>query len=261
VRIVACIKQVPDTTDVAIDPETGTLVRAGAGAMFNPLDAHAVEEAVRLKEEWGGNAIALSMGPPAAEQILREAIAGGCDRGILLTDPVLAGSDTWATSYALACAVRTIGDVDLVLCGKQAVDGDTAQVGPGLAAHLGWPQVAYVRAVLRKAENRMRVECLTDRGGETWDVRLPAVLTVLKDLNEPRLPSLVGQMRARRCRIEKWRADDISADVRKVGLVGSPTRVRRVFSPPRRPGGTMWRDKPAAAARKLAETLRQEGLL
>jgi len=261
VKIVACIKQVPDTTEVRIAPQTNTLVREGVPAALNPLDLYAVEGAVRLREQMGGEVIALSMGPPQAEAVLREAIARGCDRGVLLSDAAFAGSDTWATSYALACAVRRIGGVDVVLCGKQAVDGDTAQVGPGLAAHLGCAQATYVRKIVSADDSHLLVECLTDRAIETYRLRLPAVLTVLKDLNEPRLPSLVSQMRARRCAIARWGADDLRCDKRYLGLDGSPTRVLKVFAPPSRAGGRVWEGNPSEAAGRLVKALAEMGLL
>ena len=260
-HIVVCVKQVPDTSQVRIDPETNTLVREGVPSIMNPLDAFAVEGAVRLREQLGGRVTALSTGPPQAEAVVREAVARGCDGGILLSDAAFAGSDTWATSYALSCAIRRLDDVKLVLCGKQAIDGDTAQVGPGLAVHLGWPQATYVRGIEKADEEELTVECLTDRGIEVLEVPLPAVLTALKDLNEPRLPSLPSQMRARRCEIETRGLEDVGDDERQFGLTGSPTRVMRVFSPPPPGEARIWDDDPAESARGLAAALGEEGLL
>jgi electron transfer flavoprotein beta subunit len=258
-HIVVCIKQVPDTAEVRIDPDRGTLVREGVESILNPLDAHAVEAAVALRERLGGLVSALSMGPPQAEAALREAVARGCDRGILLTDRAFSGADTWATSYTLARAVEKLADVDVVFCGKQAVDGDTAQVGPGIAAHLERPQAAYVRRILEAGAAALTVEALTDYGAETLRIPLPAVLTVLKDLNVPRLPSLESQMRARRCAIERWTAGDIGGDAAEFGLVGSPTRVVRVFAPPARGKCVMWEGAAEVSAAELAEALRREG--
>ena len=258
-HIVVCIKQVPDTAEVRIDPERGTLVREGVESILNPLDAHAVEAAVALRERRGGLVTALCMGPPQAEAAVREAVARGCDRGILLTDRAFSGADTWSTSYTLARAIERLQDVDLVLCGKQAIDGDTAQVGPGIAAHLGRPQAAYVRRIHEADSAALTVETLTDYGAETLRVPLPAVLTVLKDLNVPRLPSLESQMRARRCTIERWRAGDVGGDAAQFGLDGSPTRVVRVFTPPPRGKCVMWEGEAEASADALAETLRREG--
>jgi electron transfer flavoprotein beta subunit len=260
-HIVVCIKQVPDTAEVRIDPERGTLVREGVESILNPLDTHAVEAAVVLRERLGGLVTALSMGPPQAEAALREAVARGCDRAILLTDRAFSGADTWATSYALARAIEKLADADLVLCGKQAIDGDTAQVGPGIAAHLGRPQAAYVRRIPAADDAALSVECLTDYGAEVLRVPLPAVLTVLKDLNVPRLPSLESQMRARRCAVERWGAGDIGGEPAELGLGGSPTRVVRVFTPPGRGKCVMWEGAAEFSAAELAETLKREGFV
>jgi len=255
-HIVVCIKQVPDTADVRIDPDRGTLVRQGVQSILNPLDAHAVEGAVALRERVGGRVTALSMGPPQAEQVVREAIGSGCDAGVLLTDRAFSGSDTWATSYTLACAVRKLGDVAMVLCGKQAVDGDTAQVGPGMAVHLGWPQATYVRRIADASADAVVVERLTDYGDERLRLRLPAVLTVLKDLNVPRLPSLVRAMHARRAEVVRWGAGDMDGDPSQFGLDGSPTRVVRIFSPPPRGRCTLLEGEPSEAAAQLIGALK-----
>src|SRR5665648_1119776 len=160
-KIVVCIKQVPATNDAKIDPETKRIIREDTKAILNPFDTYAVEEGVQLRDKFGGEVIALSMGPPKAEESLREAISVGVDRAILLSDRAFGGSDTWATSYALAKAIEKIGDVDLVICGKQSIDGDTAQVGPGIAAHLGWLQAAYVMAVEEISSSSIRVKRLS----------------------------------------------------------------------------------------------------
>jgi len=261
VHTVVCIKQVPDTAEVRIDPERGTLVREGVPGILNPLDAHAIEAAVALRERLGGRVTALSMGPPQAEQALREAVARGCDRAVLLTDRAFAGADTWATSCTLSRAVRALGDVRLIVCGKQAIDGDTAQVGPGLAALLDWPQATYVRRIVEASTAALVVERMTDYGDEALRVPLPAVLTVLKDLNSPRLPSLVGCMRARRCEVPRWGLRQIGGDAARLGLNGSPTRVVRVFAPPRRADCVRWTDDPEAAAAALVGALRKRGAI
>ncbi|MHC4480625.1 MAG: electron transfer flavoprotein subunit beta/FixA family protein, partial [Planctomycetota bacterium] len=248
------------TSEVRIDPERGTLIRKGVPSILNPLDAYAIEGAVRLREQVGGRVTALSMGPPQAEEAVREAIARGCDAGVLLTDRAFSGADTWATSCALACAVRTFGRVDVVFCGKQAIDGDTAQVGPGLAASLGWPQATYVRRLIAASADSLELERLTDWGNERLRVELPAVLTVLKDLNVPRLPSLVSQMRARRCAVERLAADDIDGDPSRLGLSGSPTRVVRVFAPPPRGRCVIYEGSPAEAAAGLVEALQEKAI-
>ena len=193
--IIVCIKQVPDTTDVRIDPMTNTLIREGVQSIINPFDMYAIEEGIQLKERFGGNVIVVTMGPPQAEAALREAISLGADEGILVSDRAFAGSDTWATSYTLAAAIKKIGGFDLIICGKQASDGDTAQVGPGIAAHLDLPQVTYVKKVENIDEKHAKVERMTEEGYEVVETPLPCLLTVVKEINEPRLPSLKGMMR------------------------------------------------------------------
>ncbi|MEW6171050.1 MAG: electron transfer flavoprotein subunit beta/FixA family protein, partial [Candidatus Omnitrophota bacterium] len=194
-NIIVCIKQVPETTEVKINPETNTLIREGVKSIINPFDMYAIEEAVQLKEKFGGKAIALTMGPPQAEAALREAISFGLDEGILVCDRAFAGSDTWATSYTLAGAVKKIGSFDIIICGKQASDGDTAQVGPGIATHLDIPQVTYVKKVEEVKDNSMRVQRMMEEGFEVIETPLPALLTVVKEINTPRIPSLKGMMR------------------------------------------------------------------
>jgi len=236
-NIVVCIKQVPDTTEVKIDPQTNTLIRQGVQSIINPFDAYALEEGVRIRERLGtGKVTVLSMGPPQVETALRDAISVGADDAILLSDRVFAGADTWATSLTLATALRKI-PFDLVLCGKQAIDGDTAQVGPGIACHLDLPQVCYVSKIRELSKERAVVECLLEGGHEVVETFMPAVFTVVKEINEPRLPSLKGKMKAKKAEIPIWTAADIGIEPGKVGLKGSPTAVNKIFSPPRRTGG------------------------
>jgi len=230
-NIVVCVKQVPDTKDVRLDPETNTMAREGVESIMNPYDRHALEEAVCLKERLGGTVTALSMGPPQAADVLREAISCGADRGVLVSDRGFAGADTWATSYTLAKAIETIGGADLILCGKQAIDGDTAQVGPGLAARMRLPYVTCVQKTREAKEDSITVERMMDDGYDVVRLPLPALLTVVKDINEPRVPSLKGKMRAKKATIETLSAEDIGADPNCIGLAGSPTQVVRVFSP------------------------------
>ncbi|MFW5858656.1 MAG: electron transfer flavoprotein subunit beta/FixA family protein [Planctomycetota bacterium] len=232
-RVVVCVKQVPDTGDVRIDPDRGTLIREGIASVLNPLDSYAVETAVRLARAHGGSAIALSMGPPQAEAVCREAIARGCDEAVLLTDRVFAGADTWATSHVLARAIDRLGAVDLVLCGKMAVDGDTAQVGPGIATHLGWPQAIDCKAITAE-DGAVHATVLTDQGDEDLRLPTPALCTVLKEACIPRLSDLVQAMHARRTSIPHWDHTAIGADPARCGLEGSPTRVVEIFTPPAR---------------------------
>lgn len=239
-KIVVCIKQVPDAKDVRLDPDTNTLAREGVESIMNPYDRHALEEAVRIKEEQGGEVIALSMGPPQAEDVLREAVACGADRGVLVSDRAFAGADTWATSYTLGKAVETIGEFDMVLCGKQAIDGDTAQVGPGLASRLQVPYVTCVQKVRAIDAGFVNVERMMDDGYDVVRLPLPCLLTVVKDINEPRVPSLKGKMKAKKASIDSLSAADIGAEKQCIGLAGSPTRVVKVFTPPPRGDRTVF---------------------
>ncbi len=255
-HFIVCIKQVPDTTDVKINPETNTLMREGVASIINPFDMYAIEEAIRLKERMGGKVTAVTMGPPQAEAALREAISMGVDEAILISDRAFAGSDTWATSYTLAMALRKIGEFDAVLCGKQASDGDTAQVGPGIATHLDLPQITYVRKIEDIDENCIRGERLLETGYEVIESPLPCVLTVVKEINEPRLPSLKGKMAARRAEITTWTAEDLEADPELLGLDGSPTKVVKIFTPEARKGGEILQGEPAETVPKLVEKLK-----
>ncbi len=230
-KIIVCVKQVPDAKDVRLDPKTNTLSREGVQAIMNPYDRHALEEAVRLKEQHGGTVTVLSMGPPQAEAMLREAVSCGADEAVLVSDRAFAGADTWATTYTLAMAIKKIDDFDLILCGKQAIDGDTAQVGPGLAERLDIPFVAYVRKIKHCTANTIQAERLMDDGYDLVEVSLPALFTVVKEINEPRIPSLKGKMKAKKIDITKLTAVDIEADPDQLGLKGSTTQVVKVFSP------------------------------
>jgi electron transfer flavoprotein beta subunit len=236
-HVIVCIKQVPDTTDVKINPETNTLVREGVQSIINPFDMYAIEEAVRLKERHGGTATVLTMGPPQAEAALREAISMGIDEAVLVTDRAFAGSDTLATSYTLACAIKKCGAFSFILCGKQASDGDTAQVGPGISTHLDIPQVTYVKKIESVKDGVARVERMTEEGFEILETPLPCLLTVVKEINEPRLPSLKGKMRAKSAKIRMFTAQNLDCEEARLGLKGSPTQVIKIFSPERRKGG------------------------
>lgn len=229
-NIVVCVKQVPDTTEVRINPETNTLIRDGVASIINPYDMHAVEAALQIRDAVGGRVTVITMGPPQAEAALRDTIAMGADEAVLLTDRAFAGSDTWATSYTLSMAVKKIG-ADIIVCGKQAIDGDTAQVGPEMAEFLDMPHVSYVRKVEETRPDSIRVQRLMDEGYDIVESSLPVLLTVVKELNQPRLPSLKGKMAAKKAEIKKWTAADIGADADKTGLKGSPTQVKNIFAP------------------------------
>ena len=235
-RIVACIKQVPETTEVRVDPKTNALIREGVKSVINPFDENAVEAALQLREAHGGEVIVISMGPPQAEEALRHALAMGADQAILLTDPAFRGGDTLATSYTLAAAVRKLGEVDLIVCGKQAIDGDTGQVGPGLAERLGLPQVTFAIG-LEISDHRLRARRVLDDFFEIVEVRLPAVVTVVKQINEPRYPSMRNVLKAKRAEVAKWSVAELEADTSQTGFDGSPTTVIKVWPPERRSGG------------------------
>ncbi len=256
-KIVVCIKQVPASNDAKIDPETKRIIREGTSAILNPFDTYAIEEGVRLKEKYGGEVVALSMGPEKAMMILREAISLGADSAVLLSDRAFAGSDTWATSYALAKAIEKIGDVDLVICGKQAIDGDTAQVGPGIAAHLDIPQATYVMKVENVSSDSITVRRMHEDGYDICEMPLPAVITVVKDINTPRIPSLKRRLAAQKAEIPVWKPADIGAEVDKIGLDGSPTRVVKTEPPPsRNKKARRIEGSPPDCARELVRELR-----
>lgn len=256
---VVCLKQVPGTTEVKIDPETNTLRREGIENVVNPFDAYALEEAVRLRERFGGTVTAISMGPPQAEAMLREAVSCGADEAVLISDRSFAGSDTLATSYTLSRAVARL-EYDLVVCGRQTIDGDTGQVGPEMSEMLGVPFVAYVSKVRDIAEGRMTAERMVEDGHEVVEALLPAVITVVKEINVPRLPSLRGKMKARKMEIPVWTAADLAVDEASVGLAGSPTAVVKVFFPRRQSDGEVLEGDAGEQVERLVEKLRGLGI-
>ena len=255
-NIIVCIKQVPDTTNVRIDPETNTLVRSGVQSIINPFDMYAIEEAIRVKEKFGGTVTVITMGPPQAEEALREAISLGADEAVLVSDRAFAGSDTWATSYTLSKTVRKIGKFDIIICGKQAIDGDTAQVGPGISAHLDIPQITYVKKIEDIKDSVIRAERMTEEGYDIIESPLPCLITVVKEINEPRLPSLKGKMRAKKIEIKKLEAKDLDADPDSLGLKGSPTKVVKIFTPPPRKGGQMLEGEAKDISERLVDLLK-----
>ena len=238
-KIVACIKQVPDTKEVRIDPETGTMIREGVPSIINPFDLYAVETALQLRDRFGGEVVIVTMGPPQAAEALRDTIAMGADQGILVSDRAFAGSDTLATSYTIAKAIEKIGAVDLIITGKQAIDGDTAQVGPGVAVNLDMPFVAFIGKVEDATEKSITIARLMEDGHDIVELALPAVISVVKEIGEPRLPSVRGKMKARNWEPTVWRAADLAADEKRIGLSGSPTQVAKIFTPKSRGKGEM----------------------
>ncbi|MDI6871071.1 MAG: electron transfer flavoprotein subunit beta/FixA family protein [Bacillota bacterium] len=260
-NVIVCVKQVPDTTEVKINPETNTLMREGVQSIVNPFDLYAIEEGVRLKEKHGGTVKALSMGPPQAKEALVEAVSLGVDDAFLLSDRAFAGADTLATSYTLAQGIRRLAPFDLILCGRQAIDGDTGQVGPGIAEQLGLAHVSLVRKIREVHPDRLVVERMTDDGFEVLECRLPAVLTVVKEINEPRVPSIRGKLRAKSYQVTVWTAADLVAESERLGLKGSPTQVVRIFTPKRRGRGELLEGKPEEQAAALFDRLREAGVV
>ncbi|HIJ59877.1 MAG TPA: electron transfer flavoprotein subunit beta/FixA family protein [Nitrospirae bacterium] len=254
-RFIVCIKQVPDTAEVRINPETNTLIRDGVPSIINPYDMHAIEAGLALREKVGGKVTVLTMGPPQAETALREALSMGVDEAVLLTDRAFAGSDTWATSYTLFKAVTKLG-FDLIICGKQAIDGDTAQVGPEMAEFLKIPHIAYVKAIEHIDEKNIIVQRMMDEGYDVVKSTIPVLLTVVKELNIPRLPSLKGKMFAKKAEIKKMTREMISAEEENVGLKGSPTTVQNIFAPEIKKDRKLFTGTTDEQVNQLIETLR-----
>jgi electron transfer flavoprotein beta subunit len=260
VKVIVCIKQVPDTTNVRINPETNTLVREGVQSIINPFDVYALEEGVRLREKHGGTVTVITMGPPQATEALREAISLGADNAYLVSDRAFAGADTLATAYALACAVRHLGGAEVILMGRQAIDGDTGQVGPGVAENLSLPHVTDIRKIEEIGDGKITVERLLEEGYARIRTTLPVVLTVVKEINTPRLPSLKGKMAAKKAEIPVLKAADIGAEVERIGLMGSPTQVMKIFTPPKPSGGKKLTGEPAHVVSALLEELANAGI-
>ncbi|HEY82106.1 MAG TPA: electron transfer flavoprotein subunit beta/FixA family protein [Dehalococcoidia bacterium] len=260
-NIIVCLKQVPATTEVKVDPQTNTIIREGIKSIINPLDSYALEEGVRLKERCGGKVTAISMGPPQAEEALREAISLGADEAVLICDKAFAGADTWATAYTLAAAIGKLGQYDIVICGRQTLDGDTGQVGPQLAEMLGVAFIAYVSKIEEVAPQRLRVRRMVEEGYEVIEAALPAVITVVKEINVPRLPSLRGLARAKSAAIPVWTAGELGLDPKLVGLSGSFTRVIKVFSPQRTCRGEVLQGELEGQVECLVSRLKDAGVI
>lgn len=267
-RIVVCVKAVPASTEVRMDPVTHTIVRDGGSAVVNPFDAAALEVALRIKEERAAQGLdsrvsVLSMGIPATEGLLRDCIARGADEALLLSDRAFAGADTLATSYALSCGLRELGGFDLIICGKMAVDGDTAQIGPMLAGLFGVPCITDVRDAsvsgAAASPGRIRARHGVDGGIETVEVPLPAVITVAKDIAQPRMPSIAGVLAARDAEVAVRGAAEVGADTARIGLSGSPTQVVRSFVPERANAVELIEGTVAEQARRVAELIGEAG--
>lgn len=266
--VVACVKQVPDTTQVKIDPATNTLVREGVPFIMNPFDTHALEESLRLKDRYGFRVAVLSMGPPNADATLRKALALGADEVVLLSDRVFGGADTLATSNVLAAAIHRLAqreEVALVLCGKQTIDGDTAQTGPGIATRLGYAQLTLVDQIvaLDAQARRLRVRRKLEGRHEIVEAPLPAVVTVVREINRPRYPTVPRRLAAQQASVPIWDNSVLQMDVNTIGLKGSPTQVNRIFSPERAKGEILGEgaSRPEDAASLLVEKLLAKDLL
>jgi len=266
--VISCIKQVPDTTQVQIDPLTNTLIRDGIPFIINPYDSHALEESLRLRDRYRFRAVALSMGPPNAEATLRRALCQGVDEAILLSDRAFGGADTLATSTVLAAAIRKLHrqeEVGIVFCGKQTIDGDTAQVGPGIAVRLGFSQLTLVDRIesVDLLRRRIRVRRKLEGRYEIVEASLPAMITVVRELNRPRYPSVPMRLAAANAKVQVWNNEILGLDVSSIGLKGSPTWVSRIFSPEREKGEIIGDGlgDPAGTARMLIERLVARDLL
>jgi len=260
-NIVICIKQVPDTKNVRIDPKTNTLVRQGVESITNPFDLYAIEAALQLKDTVGAKTTVITMGPPQAEESLRHALSLGVDEAVLLSDRAFAGADTWATSVALGAAVKKLSPVDLTVCGKQAIDGDTAQVGPELASQLDVPCSTYVRKIDVEREKKcLKVERATDTGYEILRMPMPALVTIIREIGEPRIPGLRHKLRSKNQEIPVWGISELGLDPESVGLQGSFTQVVRVFSPPPRSDRKMLSGSVEEMAKELVGILKSANI-
>lgn len=255
-KIVVCLKQVPDTTAVKIDPKTGTLIREGVPSIINPEDKHALEAALVLKDKYSAHVTVISMGPPQAQNALREALSMGADEAILITDRAFAGADTLATSNALAGALRKL-EYDIIFAGRQAIDGDTAQVGPQIAEHIGLPQVTYVQDVQINGDTLLVNRALED-GHEIIEVKAPVMLTAIKELNHPRYMNARDIFASANKEIKIWSADDIDVDKSKLGLAGSPTKVKRSWAKEVKGAGELVEKEPAEAVAYVVSKLKEK---
>jgi electron transfer flavoprotein beta subunit len=255
------MKQVPDTGEMQMDEESKTLVREGVPSIISPFDTYALEEGIRIKEAQGGNVTALSMGPEQAQEALKEALAMGVDEAILVTGEEFKGADGQATAYTLAQAIKKIADYDLIITGINTSDGATGQVGPALAEFLNLPHMAGVRKINSLGDGKIEVETIVESGSEIITSDLPAVITVVKEINEPRLPSLKGIMKAKRAVIPHWGAGDLEGDTGKYGQAGSKTKVVKTWTPDRTRQVEMLEGDAGAQAQALVEKLKAEKVI
>lgn len=256
---IVLIKQVPDTTEVKLDPKTGNLIREGLKSIMNPDDTHALEAALVLKERFGGKVTVVSMGPVQAIDVISEAFGMGADAGILLTDRAFSGADTWATSFTLSMAIRKVGHFDLVFSGRQAIDGDTAQIGPQVADWLGIPQATYVFDIEAVSPKQITVKRRLEDGYERLQCRIPALITVIGEMNNPRFPRVERLLWAchEKAPIQIWNAADIGVKTQQVGLEGSLTHVIRTFAPKFKREGKILEGSKETVVRELIRKLKE----
>lgn len=260
-KIIVCIKQVPEGLDVKVDPITKRIIREGVKSIINPYDLYAIEEGIRLKERFGGEVWVISMGPPQAESAIREAIGMGIDNGILLSDRKFAGSDTLATSYTLSLGIKKIGDFDIIICGRETLDGSTGQVGPGIAEHLKIPYITYVSKIIDIKENQIECKRLMEDHYEIIRTKLPVLITVVKEINEPRIPSLKNMLRAKKIEIPIWNAEDLNGNNELFGQDGSPTRVIDVWTQTITKEGKKIEGEPEKLAEEIISQLKKLGVI
>ena len=261
-RFIVCVKQVPDTTEIKVDPETNTLIREGVPSILNPFDQFALEEAIKIKQA-DDEIIVISMGPPQAKKALLKCLALGADKAILLTDRAFAGADTWATSYTLTQCIKKIGDFNIIFCGLQAIDGDTAQVGPEIAAQLGIPQITYVESIEKLEGKRLTAKVQTDEGYKIVEAKLPLLITGITPSSfEPTNPPMMSIMKANKKPLSTWDAEELGGEKDNYGLSGSLTEVIKVYSPPARQQGVVIDEEtPEVAVQKLIDLLSNDKVI
>jgi len=261
-KFIVCVKQVPDTTEVKIDPETNTLIREGVPSILNPFDQFALEEAIKIKQE-DDVIIVISMGPPQASKVLLKCLALGADEAILLSDRKFAGADTWATSYTLSQCIEKIGDYNIIFCGLQAIDGDTAQVGPEIAAQLGIPQITYVESIEKVDKKKIEAKVQTDDGYKIVEAKIPVLITGMTPSSfEPTNPPMMSIMKAKKKPLSTWTAEDLGGSSDNYGLTGSLTEVIKIYSPPAKEKGVIiTEENPEDAVNKLIELFTKDKVI